>query len=83
MNVASVGGHLNGYSKVVKERFENATKSSLALMDLVDEYEVCLHSVIQISANSRIVSRFAEQRAGSRFQAGRILCQQGICRCVD
>ena len=40
VNVASVGGHLNGYSSEAKKRIQEAASSTSALKDLVTEYEV-------------------------------------------
>jgi NAD(P)-dependent dehydrogenase (short-subunit alcohol dehydrogenase family) len=40
VNVASVGGHLNGYSADAKKRITDAASSTSALKDLVSEYEV-------------------------------------------
>jgi NAD(P)-dependent dehydrogenase (short-subunit alcohol dehydrogenase family) len=40
VNVASVGGHLNGYSADAKKRIQEAASSTSALKDLVSEYEV-------------------------------------------
>jgi NAD(P)-dependent dehydrogenase (short-subunit alcohol dehydrogenase family) len=40
VNVASVGGHLNGYSAEAKKKIQDAAVSTSALMNLVSEYEV-------------------------------------------
>ena len=40
VNVASVGGHLNGYSADAKRRIQEAASSTSAVKDLVSEYEV-------------------------------------------
>lgn len=40
VNVASVGGHLNGYSADAKKRIHGSASSTSALMSLVSEYEV-------------------------------------------
>jgi NAD(P)-dependent dehydrogenase (short-subunit alcohol dehydrogenase family) len=40
VNVASVGGHLNGYSAEAKKRIQSGASSTSALKDLVSEYEV-------------------------------------------
>jgi len=40
VNVASVAGHLNGYSSDAKKRIQEAVSSTSALKDLVTEYEV-------------------------------------------
>jgi NAD(P)-dependent dehydrogenase (short-subunit alcohol dehydrogenase family) len=40
VNVASVAGHLNGYSADAKKRIQEATSSVSAVMDLASEYEV-------------------------------------------
>jgi len=40
VNVASVAGHLNGYSADAKKKIQEAASSTSALKDLVSEYEV-------------------------------------------
>jgi len=40
VNVASVGGHLNGYSADAKRRIQEAASSTSAVKSLVAEYEV-------------------------------------------
>lgn len=40
VNVASVAGHLNGYSGDAKKKIQEAASSTSALKDLVTEYEV-------------------------------------------
>jgi NAD(P)-dependent dehydrogenase (short-subunit alcohol dehydrogenase family) len=40
VNVASVAGHLNGYSADAKKRIQEATSSVSAVMDVASEYEV-------------------------------------------
>lgn len=42
VNVASVGGHLNGYSAEIKKRIQGATSSTSDVMELVTEYEVSI-----------------------------------------
>jgi NAD(P)-dependent dehydrogenase (short-subunit alcohol dehydrogenase family) len=82
VNVASVGGHLNGYSAEAKKRIQSGASSTSALKDLVSEYEV-RNTRNELICRWSADSRGEQTGSRGRIQEGRVLRQQSIRRRFD
>lgn len=83
VNVASVGGHLNGYSADAKKRIQDAAASTSDVISLVGEYEVRVHWRGLQDWPDPPDSRTQRRGRVGRLQEGRLLRQQGFPRRID
>jgi len=69
VNVASVGGHLNGYSSDAKKSIQEAASSTSALKDLVTGYEVRYRPTALGADLQSLVGKNQEAEAGFKKDA--------------
>jgi len=69
VNVASVAGHLNGYSADAKKRIQEAASSTSVLKELVTEYEVCYRQIPLNAYLQTLVGKNQEADAGFKKDA--------------
>ena len=69
VNVASVAGHLNGYSLDAKKRIQEAASSTSALKNLVSEYEVRYWPIRLVADPQSLVAKKQEAEAGFKKDA--------------